>query len=152
MINKVIISREGLKKLKEELEFLKNTKRKEMAARIKKALEQGDLSENAEYSEAKEEQAFVEGRIIMLQTKIKNAEVIKNGKSKTIRPGSKIKVKFSDSKMDFEIVGASEANPSEGKISNESPIGAALIDKKVGDKVEVATPGGIIRYKILKIE
>lgn len=151
-MNKVIISKEGLKKLKEELDFLKTKKRKEVAARIKKALEQGDLSENAEYAEAKEEQAFTEGKIIELEEKVKNAEVIKNGKSETVKPGSKIRVKFDDSEMDFEIVGASEANPSEGRISNESPIGSALIDHKVGDKVEVETPGGRMQYELLKVE
>ena len=152
MTNKVIISKKGLRELKEELENLKKAKRKEVAAKIKKALEQGDLSENAEYTEAKEEQAFVEGRIIELENKIKNAEVIRGGKSETIKPGSKIKVKFNGSRMDFEIVGASEANPSEGKISNESPIGAALVDHKAGDKVEVETPGGVMQYEILEIE
>lgn len=151
MIKKVIISKDGLEELKKELEELKKVKRKEIAARIKKALEQGDLSENAEYSEAKDEQAFIEGRIIMLQAKIKNAEVIKNGKSETIRPGSKIKVKFDGSEMNFNIVGASEADPSEGKISNESPIGAALIGHRAGDKVEIETPGGKIKYEILEI-
>jgi transcription elongation factor GreA len=151
-MNKVIISREGLKKFEKELGELKTKKRKEMAGKIKKALEQGDLSENAEYAEAKEEQAFVEGRIVELEMKIKNAEVIKNHKSQTIRPGSKIKVKLNGSKMDFEVVGASEANPSLGRISNESPIGAALINHKVKDKVEVETPGGKIQYEILKIE
>lgn len=151
-MKKVIISKKGLEKLREELINLKKVKRKEVAARIKKALEQGDLSENAEYSEAKDQQAFVEGRIVELQSKIKNAEVIKNGRSETIRPGSKIKVKFNGSEMNFEVVGASEANPSEGKISNESPIGAALIDHKTGDKVEVETPGGKMQYKILEIE
>lgn len=151
-MNKVIISREGLKKFEEELKELKSNKRKEVAARIKKALEQGDLSENAEYAEAKEEQAFTEGRIIELENKIKNAEVIKNSKSDIIKPGSKIQVKFDGSKMDFEIVGASEANPSEGRISNESPIGAALLDHKVKDKVEVETPGGKMQYEILKVE
>lgn len=152
MINKVIISREGLEKLKKELEHLKKVKRKEVAARIKKALEQGDLSENAEYSEAKEEQAFTEGRIVELKAKIKNAEVITNDKSNTIKPGSRIKVKVDGNEMGFEIVGASEANPSEGRISNESPIGSALIDHQAGDKVEVETPGGKMAYEILKIE
>ncbi len=151
MIKKVIISKDGLEELKKELENLKKVKRKEIAVRIKKALEQGDLSENAEYSEAKDEQAFIEGRIITLQSKIKNAAVIKNGKSEIIRPGSKIKIKSKGSEMSFNIVGASEANPSEGKISNESPIGAALIDHRVGDKVEIETPGGKIKYEILEI-
>lgn len=151
-MNKVIISREGLEKLKKELEFLKTEKRKEVAGRIKRALEQGDLSENAEYAEAKEEQAFTEGRIIELEEKIKNAEVIKNGKSETIKPGSRIRVKFNGSEMNFEIVGASEADPSEGRISNESPIGSVLLDHKVGDKVEAETPSGKMQYEILKIE
>lgn len=151
-MNKVIISREGLKKLEEELNLLKTKKRKEVAARIKKALEQGDLSENAEYAEAKDEQAFTEGKIMELEEKVKNAEVIKNGKSETVKPGSKIKVKFDGSEMDFEIVGASEANPSEGRISNESPIGSALIDHRAGDKVEVETPGGKTQYELLEVE
>lgn len=155
-MSKVIISREGLQKFKEELEYLKKSKRKEVAERIKKALEQGDLSENAEYAEAKDEQAFVEGKILELEDKVKNAEIISKpsfkSKIRTVKPGSKITVESDGSKMVFEIVGSSEANPSEGRISNESPIGSALLDHQVGDAVEARTPSGQLKYKILKIE
>lgn len=153
-MEKIFISSEGLEDLKKELEYLNTVKRKEVAKRIKLALEQGDLSENAEYAEAKEEQAFLEGKIFELKEKIKNAEVIKEaapGKAQEVNLGSKVTVEFDGSKMVYMIVGSSEANPSEGKLSNESPIGAALLGRKAKDTVEVDVPGGKVTYKILKI-
>lgn len=151
---KVIISKEGLENLKKELQLLKTIKRKEVAERIKRALEQGDLTENAEYAEAKEEQAFLEGRILEIETKIKQAEIIDVLPKTTskIGIGSKITVQFNGSTTVYQIVGSSEAAPSEGKISNESPAGQAFLGHKVGDVVAVETPGGKVEYTVLKIE
>lgn len=150
----IIISKEGLEKLKKELQLLKTVKRKEVAERIKKALEQGDLTENAEYIEAKEEQAFLEGKILELENKIKQAEIMEvlPKTASKIGIGSKITVQFNSSKVCYQIVGSSEAAPSEGKISNESPAGRAFLGHRIGDTVEVETPGGKVKYKILKIE
>jgi transcription elongation factor GreA len=153
-MTKVIISKEGLENLKKELQELKTVKRKEVAARIKRALEQGDLTENAEYAEAKEEQAFLEGKIIEIGNKIKQAEILDKFPKTTnkVGIGSKITVQFDSSNVIYQIVGSSEASPSEGKISNESPAGKAFMGHKIGDTVEVETPGGKMRYEILKIE
>ena len=153
-MSKIFISSEGLEDLGKELEYLNTVKRKEVAKRIKQALEQGDLSENAEYAEAKEEQAFLEGKIIELKEKIKNAEVIKKsaaGKAKEVSLGSKITVKFNGSEAVYQIVGSSEANPSEGKISNESPLGRALMGRKVGEQAEVNAPDGMLVFEIVGI-
>lgn len=153
-----IISQEGYNKLQEEHDFLANVKRKEIADRIERAKELGDLSENAEYHEAKDAQAFNEGRIIELSTLLKNLTVVEsdgqgNGNGK-IAMGSKICVqnmKNSEEK-NFCIVSFNEASPADGKISNESPLGTAFIGRKKGDEVTVNTPKGEMKYKILKIE
>jgi len=153
----VLVTREGLKKLKEELVNLEGTKRKEVAARLKEAISYGDLSENSEYEEAKNEQAFVEGRIIELTAMIKNAKIITEkagGKSKKIKIGSTATIENLTDKDEAEtytIVGSTEADPAENKISNESPIGAALIDAEQGDEVEVEAPAGKFKYKIKKV-
>lgn len=137
------ITQEGLEKLREELKTLKAVKRKEIAQRIQEAKELGDLSENAEYVEAKNEQAFVEGRVAELEAIIKNAVIIdEKSRSDTVRVGSKVKVKMNGEIKSYEIVGSNEADPLNGRISNESPLGAALVGKKVGDEVEVETPRG----------
>jgi transcription elongation factor GreA len=153
-----IISQVGLNKLKEELDLLLNTKRREIADRIEKAKELGDLSENAEYHEAKDAQAFNDGRIIELQTLLKNLTVVEsdghgNGSGKTAM-GSKICVKNlkTGEEKDFCIVSFNEAAPAEGKISNESPLGTAFLGRKKGDEVVVVTPKGEMKYKILKVE
>jgi transcription elongation factor GreA len=153
-----IISQEGFNKLKEELDLLINTRRREIADRIEKAKELGDLSENAEYHEAKDAQAFNDGRIIELQTLLKNLTVVEsdghgNGSGKTAM-GSKICVKNlkTGEEKDFCIVSFNEAAPAEGKISNESPIGMAFLGRKKGDEVAVETPKGEMKYKILSIE
>lgn len=149
---KVIITKQGLEKLKKELEILKTVRRKEVAERIKRALEQGDLRESAEYAEAKEEQGFVEGKILEIENKIRHAKVIDEHKSlNKVTIGSTITILKNNSKINYTIVGSSEANPKEGKISNESPIGRAFLGHKPGDIVEVKTPGGLVRYKILEI-
>jgi transcription elongation factor GreA len=152
-----IVTKEGLKKLKEELENLKNVRRKEVAQRLKEAISYGDLSENSEYEEAKNEQAFVEGRIIDLERKIKSAKVIseKDGKVKDVNVGTTVTIRnISESDAEDEtytIVGATEADPFENKISNESPIGKALLSHIRGDEVEVQSPSGTDRYEILKV-
>lgn len=147
-----IISREGYEKLKKELEYLINVKRREIADRIQKAKDMGDLSENAEYAEAKDEQAFNEGRILELEALIKNLTIVENGKDKEkVGMGSKILVKVDNKEKEYTIVSFNEVDPLEGKISNESPLGRAFLDKKAGDKVKVQTPKGEMEYEILKI-
>lgn len=146
------ISPEGLKKLKKEFEELKN-KKQEIATRIEEAKAQGDLSENAEYTEAKEAQSFNEGRIVELEEIIKNYTVITKSKNQsTVNIGSTVEFKSGNKVNTFTIVGSEEANPGENFISNESPLGQAFLNKKVGDVVEVKTPGGEVKYKIIKIK
>lgn len=151
-MDKVILTQEGLERLKKEYEGLVNTKRQEIVDRIAKARAEGDLSENGAYHAAKEEQAFIEGRIEELDEILKNALVEVSSKNDgLIRVGCLVKVKIEGSEEEFNIVGAPEANPSERKISHESPLGSALIGKKVGDVVEVEAPVGKITYEILSV-
>ncbi len=146
------ITEEGLKKIKDELENRKVTIRQSIANAIKEAKEQGDLSENAEYSEAKRQQAENEARIAELEFMLKESTVVKYDKtSGGVQMGSKVKVKFDGSEMEFQIVGSNEANPSEMKISNESPMGKAFMGHVKGDKVEVDTPVGKMKYEILNV-
>ncbi len=146
------ITQEGLEKLKKELYELKNIKRKEIAWRIEQAREFGDLSENAEYTEAKNEQAFIEGRIAELNSIIKHATVIKETKSNgVVEVGSKIKIRDGKVVKEYKIVGSEEADPAQGFISNESPLGKAFLGKKAGEVVEIKVPKGIIRYEIIEI-
>lgn len=152
---KRLLTYEGLRKLEEELENLKVVKRKEVAQKIKEAREQGDLSENAEYDAAKDEQRDIEARIEELENILKNAEVVVEDEVDfdKINVGCTVKVfdvEF-DEEMEFKIVGSTEANSLKGKISNESPVGHALIGKKVGDVVEVETQAGIMEYRVLEI-
>ena len=151
MTDTIYLTQEGLEGLKIELKELVDEKRPEMAKRIKDARDMGDLSENAEYHAAKEEQAFVEGRISELEDIVKNAEVQKGSLKDVIVVGSKITVKIDGDEQIFHLVGAPEANPAEGKISHESPLGAQLIGKKAGEKFEVEAPVGKLTYTILKI-
>lgn len=147
-----IISQEGYDKLKKELELLSTVRRREIADRIQRAKDMGDLSENAEYSEAKDAQAFNEGRIAEISQKIKNVTVVENGHKKDfVSMGSSVTVSTKGTEKVFTIVSFNEADPLEGKISNESPIGKAFINRKKGDKVTVDTPKGKIEYEILKI-
>jgi len=147
------ITEEGLKKIKEELERRKTTIRQGIANAIKEAKEQGDLSENAEYSEAKRQQAENEARIAELEFLLKESTVVSYNKaSDVVQMGSKVKVKWNGSEMDFQIVGSNEVNPLEFKISNESPMGKAFMSHKKGDKVDVDTPGGRINYTILDVK
>ncbi len=151
----VVLTYEGLKKLEEELEFLRGTKRKEVAERIKQALSFGDISENSEYDEAKNEQAQMEGRIIQLESMLKHARVIDEDDVNTDAVGLGSKVKIHDMEFDeevvYHIVGSTEANPLKSKISNESPVGAALMGHKKDEIVEVQVPDGTMKFKILEI-
>jgi transcription elongation factor GreA len=150
-MNEQIISQEGYDKLKNELTFLSTVRRKEIAERIERAKELGDLSENAEYSEAKDAQALNEGRILELANTLKNVTVVQHEASEVVALGSKVTAK-SDKERVFSIVSFNEADPIEGKISNESPLGVAFLGKKKGDVVEVETPRGLVKYKIMKVE
>lgn len=152
---KTILTYAGLKALEDELENLRVVKRKEVAGKIKEAREQGDLSENAEYDAAKDEQRDIEARIDELEKILKNVEVVvEEVDLEKINVGCTILVHDDeyDEEIEFKIVGSTEANSLQGKISNESPVGQALIGKKVGDVVDVETPAGNIRYTVLKIE
>lgn len=152
-MNEQIISPEGYDKLKDELTYLSTVRRKEIAERIERAKELGDLSENAEYSEAKDAQALNEGRILDLTNTLKNVTVVEHENScEKVVLGSKLTVKIDNQEKHYTIVSFNEADPINGKISNESPIGVAFLEKKKGDTVEVETPRGIMKYKILKIE
>jgi len=148
-----LLTPEGLKKLEEELGMRKTEMRKKIADIIKEAKEQGDLSENAEYTEAKRQQADNERRIMELENQIRTSEVASFVKgSKAVQMGSKVKLKFNGEEQFFDIVGTNEADPLQGKISNESPLGKELMGKSVGDKLKVPTPSGEKEYKILEIK
>ena len=153
---KNILTYEGLKKLEDEIQDLKVVRRKEVADKIKEAREQGDLSENAEYDAAKEEQREIEARIEEIEKILKNAEVVDEDEVDvdTINIGCKVKVydvEFEE-ELELRIVGSTEASSLQGKISNESPVGKALLRHKVGDVVEVETQAGVVEYKILEIQ
>lgn len=150
------LTKEGFEKLQEELDYLRKVKRQEVADRLHEAMEGGELIENAEYEAAKNEQAFVEGRIQELDALLASAKIIENNgkkkKSDGVQLGSKVTIKEGNFEAEaFTVVGIAEANPREGKISNESPIGKAILGHKVGDAVKVETPNGTYTVKILKI-
>jgi transcription elongation factor GreA len=149
----VLITREGLRKLEDEYEQLVSVRRVEVADRIRAARDFGDISENAEYIEAKNEQSLVEGRIQTLEAMIHNAVLIEKGKHKNgvVEVGTKVSVKSTDGEETYSIVGPAEADPLEGRISNESPLGRALIGHKAGDIVEWVSPIGTSRVKILHV-
>lgn len=155
MAKQTILTYEGLKKLEEELEYLKTVKRQEVAERIKQARAFGDLSENSEYDEAKNEQAFVEGRIATLEAMLRNAKVIDEEDITLDRVSIGCTVKVYDEdleeEVEYTIVGSAEADPSNMKISDESPVGKALLGHHVGDVVDVEVPDGVIKMKILEI-
>ena len=156
MISKdVILTLEGFKKLEQELDYLLKTKRKEVAARIKQSIEFGDLSENSEYDDAKNEQAFVEGRIAQLKELIANAQFIDDKKvpADTVSLGSRVNLRDlqTNEKLSYLLVGFAEADPGNHKISNESPVGRAILGKKARQTVEVETPGGCFKYRIISI-
>ena len=152
MTSNIYVTKEGLNKLQKELEQLKSVRRKEVIERIKEARGYGDLSENSEYEDAKDEQAFVEGRIKELENIIKKAKIIQKGSGDKVSLGSKAKVAFLGKEVIYEIVGKAESDPSSFKISSESPLGLALIGKGKGEKAEVRTPSGKTVYTILEIK
>jgi transcription elongation factor GreA len=147
------ITKEGLKKLQEELDERRGKLRQEIAQAIKEAKEQGDLSENAEYAEAKTQQNENESRIAELETVLKNSQVVeKDDSQKGVQISSVVKVKFNKNEMDFTIVGSNEADPANFKISNESPLGKAFMGHVAGDTVKVSTPKAVIEYKIISVK
>ena len=147
------VTQDGLKKIKDELDHRKNALRQQIANSIKEAKEQGDLSENAEYSEAKSQQAENEARIGELEFMLKEAQVVSFDKASTVvQMGSHVKVKNNGDEMEFQIVGSNEADPAHFKISNESPIGRGFLGKKAGDESEIETPAGKTKYKILEVK
>ena len=152
----IILTQEGFDKLEEELELLKTTRRKEVAERLKVAISFGDLSENAEYDEAKKEQAALEERIIKLENMVRNAVIIDESSVDldVITIGSIVRIydEDFDEEVEYSIVGSAEADPYNGKISNESPVGKSLLGSKIGDVVEVNVPDGIIKLKVLDIK
>lgn len=152
----VLLTLRGLKKIEEELEFLKTTKRREVAERIKQAISFGDISENSEYDEAKNEQAQLEERIMKLEGMLKKAKIIDESEIDVdkVSIGTTVKVKDIefDEILEYTIVGSAEADPYELRISNESPVGSALLGKKVGDIIDVQVPDGVMQYEILNIE
>ena len=151
---KVMLTEDGYNKLVEKLNYLKSVRRIEIAERLKAAIALGDLSENSEYDDAKNEQAFLEGEIQELENKIRNSDIIKAGDGKAVTMGSRVTVKDLefDEEETFLIVGSTEADPDEGKISNESPLGEALLGQKIGRTINVNAPAGVIQYKIIDIK
>ncbi len=155
--DQTLVTKEGLKKLKDELEHLKTTRRAEVAQRLREAISYGDLSENSEYEEAKNEQAFVEGRILELEAKIKNAKIIsdkKESKHKEVEIGCTVmltNITDGDDPERYTIVGSTEADPLDHKISNESPIGKAVLGRTKGDRVMIHSPSGEIEYEIAQV-
>lgn len=150
----VFLTVEGLKNLEQELDYLKSVKRRDVAERIKQAIEFGDISENSEYDDAKNEQAFIEGKIMELEKKLRNARIIEEVDTDKVSLGSIVIIKdleFSDV-FEYTIVGSTEADPAANKISNESPVGEALIGKTVGSVIEVNVPAGIIKYELVGLK
>ncbi len=155
-MKEIILTAEGYEKLKQEIEFLQTEKRREVAERIRVAREFGDIAENAEYDDAKNEQAMLEHKIAQLEERLLSARVItkKEISKDTVSVGSKVRIRDVAAKQTFEyhIVGSAEANPAENKLSNESPVGKAIMGHKKGDVVEVAAPRGSMKFKILEIK
>ena len=151
--NKVLLTQEGYNKLQEELAYLKGPKKMEVAAKIKEAKEFGDLSENSEYDEAKNEQALLEAKIAELEVMVRNAEIVDNISTKEVGIGTLVKLydyEFEE-EIEYHIVGSTEIDLASGKISVESPVGKALFGHKQGDEVDVEVPDGVAKYKILEI-
>ncbi|MDX6504283.1 MAG: transcription elongation factor GreA [Gaiellaceae bacterium] len=155
-MKEVILTKEGFEKLKKEIDFLSTTKRLEVAERIRVAREFGDIAENAEYDDAKNEQAMLEHRIALLEERLRDARVIQKSEitADVVSIGSHVRLKDVDANetVEYHIVGSAEANPAENKLSNESPVGKAIIGHKKGETVEVAAPRGTLKFKILDIK
>ncbi len=153
MSKKYLLTQEGLEKLNQELKHLINDKRKEVIERIREAAAHGDLSENADYAQAREEQSFIEGRIQEIEDMIKNAEIIHTSTHNySVTIGSTVTVKVNGKEKTYTIVGSNEANPNAGRISNESLVGKAILGKKIGEKARVQTHAGEVEYEIVKID
>ena len=155
-MKEVILTPDGYEKLRQETDYLSNEKRREVAERIRVAREFGDIAENAEYDDAKNEQAMLEHKIAQLEERLLSARVLtkKEISKDTVSVGSKVRLRDVDAKQTFEyhIVGSAEANPAENKLSNESPVGKAIMGKKKGEVVEVAAPRGALKFKIMEIK
>ncbi len=152
-MQKRILTPEGLEKLEKELKQLKTVDRPAVIKRIADARELGDLSENADYHDAREQQSFIEGRIKDIEEMIRNSDVVASrGDKGIVQLGSQVVVEVGGSKVNYEIVGSNEADPLEGKISLESPVGSALMDRKAGDKVIAETPNGGVEYKVVEVK
>jgi transcription elongation factor GreA len=155
-MKEVILTPEGHEKLKDEIEYLSTTKRREVAERIKQAREFGDIAENSEYDDAKNEQAMLEHRIAMLEERLKGARVVVKADAPkgVVAVGTKVRLRDLDAKqtIEYHIVGSAEANPAEHKLSNESPVGKAIMGKKKGEIVQVAAPRGSLKYKIMDVK
>ncbi|RTE02865.1 transcription elongation factor GreA [Paenibacillus whitsoniae] len=152
--DEIILTPEGLRNLEQELEELKGPRRRELASRIKTAISYGDLKENSEYHSAKEEQAFMETRILTIEQMLKRAKVVTNMDTSKVQVGMTVvlnDIEFAE-KIEYKIVGAAEADVNENKISYESPLGQALMNRKVGDVISVNAPMGVIEYKLLEIK
>lgn len=152
-----ILTEEGLKKLEQQLEHLKSVRRIEVAQRIKQAIDFGDISENSEYDDAKNEQAFIEGEILRLEKILRESDVIhddKSGSSDVVRLGNTVILRDVELGEDdtYMLVGSAEADVTEGKISNESPVGAAVLGHKIGDKIDITVPDGVLKYEVVAIK
>ena len=156
MIDKpVYLTTEGRAKLEAELEHIRSVRRREVADRIHLAKDQGDISDNAEYEDAKNEQAFVEGRILELENKLRNAVLIagEHNSSGLVYLGCTVTIRDADGEVSkYTIVGSAEAKPAQGRISNESPVGHSLLGRRIGEEVPVRTPGGVVNYTIVNVE
>lgn len=152
MSDATYVTAEGLQKLKTELHELKTVRKREVANRIEKAKELGDLSENAEYADAKDEMSFIEGRIIEIEDSINRAVIIEQGSTDTVTIGATVELSVEGGSKTYTIVGSNEANPAGGRISNETPLAQALLGKKVGDEIRVTVPSGEIRYTVVRIQ
>ena len=153
-MQRTLVTREGLEKMQKELDELRSTTRAEIAQRLKAAIAMGDLSENSEYDEAKNAQAFLEGRILQLEQQIRTAQVIEKVAKDRVDVGSTVLIEDMEEHLQEKvtIVGSTESNPFEGRISNESPVGRALMGAKAGDTVEAEAPNGVLKYKVISIE
>jgi transcription elongation factor GreA len=155
MSDQTFLTREGLKKLEEELNFLRTVRRAQVAERLHNAQEDGELIENAEYEDAKNEQAFLEGKILTLEAMLSNAVIIDKdgGPAGVVNLGSKVTIKEGNAKPEvYQLVGAAEADPKDGRISNESPLGKALLGRKVGDDIKVNAPSGTLSFRVVAID
>ena len=153
-MQRTLVTREGLEKMQKDLDELRSTKRAEIAQRLKAAIAMGDLSENSEYDEATNAQAFLEGRILQLEQQIRTAQVIEKVAKDRVDVGSTVLIEDMEEHLQEKvtIVGSTESNPFEGRISNESPVGRALMGAKAGDTVEAEAPNGVLKYKVISIE